>query len=413
MWLYSLLLLVVRALLAGIGLFNPKIKALVLGRRQLMRIVREGKAEGQWLWFHAASLGEFEQGLPLMQALKKNYPQHQILVTFFSPSGYQVRRKHPLPDAVQYLPWDTPSQVNAFLQHYHPQAAFFIKYEFWPQLLDSLHKRQIPTYLISGQFRPNQLFFKWYGGFMRRRLARFTHVFVQNDISAQLLHTIGITQVTVSGDTRYDRVSATVENFSPIEGMEAFAQGYPVLIAGSSWPPEEALLIKLAQQINPNIKWIVAPHRLNEPDMQQLAAQLPQPCVRFSQRDQHPDWTQARSLLVDTVGHLSRLYHYGHLAFVGGGFGHSGLHNILEPAAFGLPVLFGPNHQKFPEAAAMIATGAALEINDFDDFAAVIHHWLEQPEVWQKKSETAVNFVQQQRGATQKVIAMLHKDKKM
>jgi 3-deoxy-D-manno-octulosonic-acid transferase len=406
MWLYTFLVLIAQVVVRVLGLFNPKLKAFVQGRDQLKNELKSVPKNGRWIWFHAASLGEFEQGLPIMQAIKTNYPDYRLVVTFFSPSGYQIRKNHPLPDAVHYLPWDTPWDVQRFLNAYQPALAFLVKYEFWPNLLDALYARQIPTFLVSGLFRPSQAFFKWYGGFFRKRLRTFTQFFVQTSASEQLLRGIGLQNVMYSGDTRYDRVQTTVDRFEPFEGFEAFTHGNRVLIAGSCWPPEEEAMFRFIAENKPNIKWIIAPHRLDAASLNALEAAMPKPCVRFSTREQ-VNLTEARSILVDTMGHLSRLYAYGNMAIVGGGYGSAGLHNILEPAAFGLPIIIGPNHQKFPEAAALIKAGGCFEAPDYDAFAATLNRWISDETLCRLDGTHSRQFIAKQQGATAKVMCYL------
>ncbi|OYU82696.1 MAG: 3-deoxy-D-manno-octulosonic acid transferase [Flavobacterium sp. BFFFF2] len=406
MWLYTFLVLIAQVVVRVLGLFNPKLKAFIQGRDQLKNELKSVSKNERWIWFHAASLGEFEQGLPIMQAIKNKYPDYRLVVTFFSPSGYQIRKNHPLPDAVHYLPWDTPWDVRRFLNTYQPEMAFLVKYEFWPNLLDSLYARQIPTFLVSGLFRPSQAFFKWYGGFFRKRLRTFTQFFVQTPASEQLLRNIGIQNVRCSGDTRYDRVQATVDRFEPFEGFEAFTQGNRVLVAGSCWPPEEALMFRFIEEHKPNLKWIIAPHRLDAASLNTLEAAMPKPCVRFSKRGQ-ANLHEAKSILVDTMGYLSRLYAYGNMAIVGGGYGTAGLHNILEPAAFGLPVIIGPNHQKFPEAAALIEAGGCFEAPDYEAFAASLNRWVSNEALCQQDGMNSRNFIINHQGATAKVMTYL------
>lgn len=338
--------------------FNKKAALWVKGRQK-----NKPNSLDQSIWFHFASLGEFEQGRPVLEQIRATHPQSKIVVTFFSPSGYEIRKNTPLADAVYYLPLDTEKNAREFLSAINPTLAIFTKYEYWYHFFNQLHKRQIPLYIISGIFGPNQVFFKWYGSLHRRMLGFVTRFFVQDDQSKQLLQTLNITNVTVSGDTRFDRVWANAENPKSLPVIAEFIDNKKTFIAGSTWPADEELLAKLVTQY-PDWKFIIAPHEISEEKISALIKLLPpNSAVRHSQLATHNSQLNPRILIIDNIGMLSSLYQYGDIAFIGGGFG-AGIHNTLEAGAFGLPVIFGPNYAKFKEAKDLIALGCGFSIND-------------------------------------------------
>jgi len=347
-----------------VALFHKKARKMVVGQRNSWRILRDGIDKSKpWLWFHAASLGEFEQGRPIMERIRSEHPEYGILLTFFSPSGYEVRKNYAGADLICYLPFDTIFNVRRFLNYVQPQTAFFIKYEFWPNYLTALKRRKIPTYLVSGIFRKEQLFFKNYAPFYRRMLNSFTHLFVQNQASIDLLASIGRTyDVSISGDTRFDRVleiQAAAKDL-PIADMFAKSTKGNVLIAGSSWPKDEALFIPYFNE-HPKLKLIIAPHEIHEEHLLSIEAQLKRPFVRYTKTT--PEEAAACDcLIIDCFGLLSSIYRYGDIAYIGGGFG-TGIHNTLEAAVYGIPVIFGPNFAKFHEAKELLACGGAFTID--------------------------------------------------
>lgn len=334
---------------------------MVVGHRNTWRILRDGMDQSKpWLWFHASSLGEFEQGRPIMERIRNEHPEYRILLTFYSPSGYEVRKNFPGADLICYLPFDTIFNVRRFLNLVQPKKVFFIKYEFWPNYLTALKRRQIPTYLISGIFRHEQLFFKNYAPFYRRMLDTFTHLFVQNQASVDLLATIGRTEeVSISGDTRFDRVLEIQAAAKELPIAEQFAKSCNgnVLIAGSSWPKDEALFIPYFNE-HPAIKLIIAPHEIHEEHLLTIEAQLKRPFQRYTKTT--PEQAAlCDCLIIDCFGLLSSIYRYGDIAYIGGGFG-TGIHNTLEAAVYGIPVVFGPNFAKFHEANELLACGGAF-----------------------------------------------------
>lgn len=390
------------------ALFHPKAKRWVEGRRNWRtRYAEAFQPAGKVLWVHAASLGEFEQGRPVMEAFRQRYPNWRIVLTFFSPSGYEIRKNYPGADFVCYLPADTPGQVRDFLDWLRPELVIMIKYEFWANYLFALRRRKIPVLLISGLFRPEQRFFKPWGGFWRRVLGCFTHFFVQNEQSQQLLAGIGLQNSTLAGDTRIDRVLQLAGQAPENERVRHFAQGARVLIAGSSWEADERILADwLRSEAARDYKLIVAPHEPSEAHLRQLEALLPVPAVRYSQYDPAAG-TDARVLLIDNVGMLNTLYRYGHIAFIGGGFG-KGIHNTLEPAAFGLPVLFGPRYHTFEEARAFVTNGGAFEVRDAVALEAVLRR-LEGREVYEVAAAAVGGYLRAQQGATERMMAFVEK----
>lgn len=362
--MYQLGFLLYVYLFRFVALFHKKARKMVVGQRNSWRILRDGIDKSKpWLWFHAASLGEFEQGRPIMERIRSEHPEYGILLTFFSPSGYEVRKNYAGADLICYLPFDTLFNVRRFLNYVQPQTAFFIKYEFWPNYLTALKRRKIPTYLVSGIFRKEQLFFKNYAPFYRRMLNSFTHLFVQNQASIDLLASIGRTyNVSLSGDTRFDRVleiQAAAKDL-PIADLFAKSAKGNVLIAGSSWPKDEALFIPYFNE-HPNLKLIIAPHEIHEEHLLAIEAQLKRPFLRYTKTT--PEEAAACDcLIIDCFGLLSSIYRYGDIAYIGGGFG-TGIHNTLEAAVYGIPVIFGPNFAKFHEAKELLACGGAFTID--------------------------------------------------
>lgn len=355
--LYSLLVRVV-------ALWNHKAGLLVKGRKNTWKILEEKLIPGEkYYWFHAASLGEFEQGRPVMERLKKLHPEIKILLTFYSPSGYEVRKNYAGADVICYLPADTPTKAAKFVRLTNPVKAIFIKYEFWPNYLKELEKRNTPTISISAIFRPDQMFFKWYGGFYRKLLHSFEIFFVQDENSKTLLNKAGVEKVIVAGDTRFDRVADLAGDAKKITLIEQFVKNAPkVIVAGSTWPADEELLIRY-QQKHPEVKLIMAPHEIHEGHIAAIEKLTAGNSVRFTEATEN---IKQSILIVNTIGMLSSVYQYAHIAYIGGGFG-VGIHNTLEAAVWNKPVLFGPNHERFREALGLIRAGGAFAIKQYDD----------------------------------------------
>ena len=344
------------------SLWHPKAKLWVNGRQNWEEELRKkvGKIESS-VWFHFASLGEFEQGRPVLEALKKAEPETNIVISFFSPSGYEIHKNYPLAKAVCYLPLDSPRNAQKLIALIKPKYAVFTKYEYWFYFFRTLQQQHIPLYLVSAIFRQNQVFFKYYGGFYRQMLGFISYFFVQNEESKTLLNSLGINQVAVSGDTRFDRVAENAKNKKELKEIEAFCGSSKVLVAGSTWPADEELLNSIIERYT-NWKFIIAPHEIAEASLQRLEEQLLGKTIRYSNLEVHK-LTLPQVLIIDNIGLLSSLYAYGTIAYIGGGFG-KGIHNTLEAAAFGLPVIFGPNYQKFQEAKDLIELKAGFSISN-------------------------------------------------
>ena len=374
------------------------------GEREAFRILREEvDPNAKYVWFHAASLGEFEQGRPLMEQLRKDHPEYKILLTFFSPSGYEVRKNYEGADIITYLPLDTITNARRFLRTVRPVMAFFIKYEFWYNYLHILKHRNVPVYSVSSIFREDQVFFKWYGRQYGRVLNCFTHFFVQNEISKELLAKIGITNTTVVGDTRFDRVLQIKDAAKQLPVVEAFVKDAPqVFVAGSSWPPDEEIFIKYFNA-HKNWKLIIAPHVIGEDHLKQIEKLLEgRKVIRYTEATEE-NVQNAEVLIINCFGLLSSIYHYGQVAYVGGGFG-VGIHNLLEAAVWDVPVFFGPNNQKFQEAQGLKTSGG-FEIKNYEDFASQMDKFTADADYLHEQGCKASHFVKGQSGATGKVLS--------
>ena len=379
------------------SLFNPKAKLLMRGHRNTWRILRSVvNDERECYWFHAASLGEFEQGRPLIERLRKAHPEARILLTFFSPSGYEVRKNYDGADTVCYLPFDTPANARKFIRLARPKAAYFIKYEFWRNYINTLHRRGIPVYSVSSIFRENQIFFRPYGRGYARCLRHVTHFFVQNEHSRELLGRLGIEAVTVTGDTRFDRVLDIREAAKPLPLVERFAGLWPVMVAGSSWGPDEDLIIPYFNS-HPGLKLVLAPHVVSEEHLAEIERKLSRPSLRYSMATTK-SVAEADCLIIDCYGLLSSIYRYAAVAYVGGGFG-VGIHNVPEAAVYGVPVMIGPNNQKFREARDLIACGGCFEIHGEEDFNQTLTHLLDDKQALYAAGRAAGQYISNNAGA--------------
>jgi len=421
--------LIIYLYLLGVAIyscFNEKVRKMWRGERDAFRILKEKvDPEAKYVWFHAASLGEFEQGRPLMEQLRKDHPEYKILLTFFSPSGYEVRKNYEGADIITYLPLDTITNARRFLRLIRPVMAFFIKYEFWYNYLHILKHRNVPVYSVSSIFRPDQVFFKWYGRQYGRVLNCFTHFFVQNEISKELLGKIGIDCVSIVGDTRFDRVLQIKEAAKQLPLVEAFLmkQGdgsfvtshgvtkepSPCFIAGSSWPPDEEIFIKYFNQ-HKDWKLIIAPHVIGEDHLKQIEKLLEgRRVIRYSEYSDNSEYSDqlqnAEVLIVNCFGLLSSIYHYGDIAYVGGGFG-VGIHNLLEAAVWDVPVFFGPNNERFQEAQELKKSGG-FEITCYEDFERQMDRFLADEDYLKAQGQLAGHFVKGQAGATQEVLSSI------
>lgn len=384
------------------SLFNKKIRTMMRGHADAWRILRRHiDPNARYVWFHAASLGEFEQGRPLMERLRREHPEKKILLTFFSPSGYEVRKDYAGADVVCYLPFDTPFNARKFVRLARPEAAYFIKYEFWRNYIEVLHKRDIPSYSVSSIFREGQIFFRWYGRGYARVLHRMSHLYVQNEASRQLLQTIGVEHVTVVGDTRFDRVIDIRNAAKPLPLVERFAGCWRVLVAGSSWAPDEDIIIPYFNA-HPNLKLVLAPHVVAEEHLRQIEAKLKRPAVRYSAATAK-SVAEADCLIIDCYGLLSSIYRYATVAYVGGGFG-VGIHNVPEAAVYGVPVIIGPNNKKFREAQALLKNGGCREIAGSDDFNALMDLFLSDKDELQRAGQAAGSYISENAGATELIL---------
>ncbi len=384
------------------ALFNKKVSAMVKGEKDAFSVLqRRMDPKAKYIWFHAASLGEFEQGRPLIEEIRKRYPEYKILQTFFSPSGYEVRKDYKGADVVCYLPLDTPAHARRFVELAHPCMAFFVKYEFWKNYLTELERRRIPVYSVSSIFRPGQLFFRWYGGTYRRILKCFTHLFVQNQESVELLKRIGITNTTIVGDTRFDRVLEICRQARELPMVELFKGENLTMVAGSSWAPDEDIFIPYFNE-HPDMKLIIAPHVISETHIEEIIHKLRRPVVRYSQITEDKA-RQADCMIIDCFGLLSSIYRYGEIAYIGGGFG-VGIHNTLEAAVYGIPVIFGPNNQKFMEAQGLKQAQGGFEIHSPADFNPLMDKFRTDYGFLDKSGKKAGNYVRNNAGALEKIM---------
>ncbi|MFW0738563.1 3-deoxy-D-manno-octulosonic acid transferase [Flavobacterium sp. T12S277] len=404
LFLYNLVISIAGFFLKIVALFSPKIKLFIDGRKNVFTILEEKiKPSDKTIWFHSASLGEYEQGLPVIEKIKEKYPTHKIIITFFSPSGYEVRKNNTVADVTLYLPLDTKSNAKKFLKLAHPELAFFIKYEFWLNYLNQLETSQTPTYLISGIFRDSQMFFKWYGGFYRKALKAFTYFFVQNKSSKEKIERIGFHNVVVSGDTRFDRVNAILERDNTLDFIEQFKNNTPTIVIGSSWPKDEALLGEYINQAGKEVKFIIAPHNIKTDQIASLKAQITKSTVLFSEK-KDKDLSSYNVFIIDTIGLLTKIYSYGTIAYVGGGFGNPGIHNILEPATFGMPIVIGPNYSNFAEAVQLVKLGGCLVISNPLELKQQLDLLLHNKEYLEEKSQICKSYIQDNIGATNSIM---------
>ena len=400
LFLYNLILLFASQLVKLLALFNPKMKLFVDGRKGVFEKIREKiNPTDKTIWFHAASLGEYEQGLPVIEQIKIKYPEHKIVVTFFSPSGYEVRKNNTVADLTIYLPLDTKHNAQLFVELVHPEMVFFIKYEFWPNYLNELKKRIIKTYLISGIFRDNQAFFKGFGGFYRNALNTFDYFFVQNENSKKLLQSIGFTNVKISGDTRFDRVVSILERDNSLDFIEQFKDQKTTIVIGSSWPKDESLLVNYINSASADLKFIIAPHNIHKPEIDKLQTLITKKTILFSEKE-NQNLNEFQVFIIDTIGILTKIYSYADIAYVGGGFGNPGVHNILEPATFGVPIVIGPNYSHFAEATALVHQGGCVSISNLKELQDTLDNLISNEDIQHEKGHICETFVQMNKGAT-------------
>ncbi|NQW36834.1 MAG: 3-deoxy-D-manno-octulosonic acid transferase [Flavobacteriales bacterium] len=397
--LYNILIYISFLGIKLLALFDKKLDVFVKGRKHIFEDLKSNLSDkDNVIWFHSASLGEFEQGIPIIEKLKSDYPTYKILVTFFSPSGYEVRKNYPLADCVTYLPFDTKRNARKFIDSVNPKLAIFIKYEFWPNFLKLLKQHQIPTLLVSGIFRKDQLFFKGYGGFYRKALKTFDHFFVQNKVSKELLNSIGFQNVSLSGDSRFDRVYSITKQPKKLDFIDAFTKDKITLVAGSTWPDDEAILLNyINNSSSDNEKFIIAPHNIHESEIQQLIQSCNKQICRYSDPKKN---NTAQVLIIDSIGLLTAIYGYASMAYVGGGFNKSGIHNILEPATYGLPIIIGPNYEKFNEAVALVNLKGCVSIKNNKSFNAIFTSLTTDLELRKQKGQITKDYIIDNIGAT-------------
>ena len=384
------------------GLFSDKPAKMVKGHREAYDLLKSKiDRNARYIWFHAASLGEFEQGRPLIERIRKEYPQYKILQTFFSPSGYEVRKNYDGADIVCYLPMDTPGNAKKFVDLVNPSMVFFVKYEFWQNYLNALYNKGIPVYSVSSIFRPNQIFFRWYGKSYRQVLKTFEHLFVQNEESKKLLENIGVMNTTVVGDTRFDRVLDICAAAKQLPLVQKFKGNALTFVAGSSWGPDEDIFIRYFNA-HPEMKLIIAPHVVNDSHMKEIMSKLQRPCIRYTQATEE-NVQQADCLIIDCYGLLSSIYRYGEISYIGGGFG-VGIHNVLEAAVYSIPVIFGPNNKKFREAQHLLANKGGFEVNGYEDFEVLMDKFLTDEAYLQASGQAAGDYVKNNSGAMEKIM---------
>jgi 3-deoxy-D-manno-octulosonic-acid transferase len=386
------------------SLFNEKAKQFVRGRKDWKTNLKNRvEKDARYIWVHCASLGEFEQGRPVIEEIKNQFPEFKIILTFFSPSGYEIRKNYNEADIVSYLPLDTKTNARTFIDIVNPEKVFFIKYEFWYYYINELKKQNIPLYIISAIFRKNQHFFKntvW-GKWYRKTLFKFEHFFVQNETSAELLKSIGLNNISVAGDTRFDRVAAIAKAARKIEIVEKFKGDNLLIVAGSTWKPDEELLTEFINQ-SKNIKFIIAPHEVSDTNVNRIHQLLKKAAISFSKITE-PETDNYDVLIIDSIGLLSSLYQYGNAAYIGGGFG-VGIHNILEAATFGMPIVFGPNYKKFKEAVDLISDGGAFAITKYNELELIFNRLISDEKFKNSASEISRNYVEKNVGSTKFII---------
>ncbi len=396
--LYNLAIRLYAIAIRLVAMYDPKARKWIRGRvaweDKLRSIIRSRE---NYIWVHCASLGEFEQGRPLIEKLRTEYPGHNVLLTFFSPSGYEIRKNYKQAEGVIYLPLDTAHNARRFLDIARPDFAIFVKYEFWFNFMRELNRREIPVFVVSAIFRNEQHFFKFYGGWFRKQLKKINWIFVQNEDSLRLLQAYSIDNASKSGDTRFDRVADIAHNSRTFPEIEKFVKGHRVLLAGSTWPPGEKLVQEFLRQDPGGLKVIIAPHEVHEERIQGIIQKFPAMCIRFSEI--HKSKGDERILIIDSIGILSQLYKYADMAYIGGGFG-VGIHNILEAATFGKPILFGPNYRKFKEARDLARLGGAFPLDNASDFIDKLNVLLEDGKTYANASAICEKYTRENQGAT-------------
>lgn len=403
--LYNLGIYATDFVLKIIALFNHKIKLGVLGRAETFNILeKEISKNDKTLWFHCSSLGEYEQGLPVFKALRQDYPNHKIVLSFFSPSGYEIRKNTDIADIVVYLPLDTKQNATQFLNLIHPELTVFVKYDIWPNYLNLLKERQHKAILISATFRKQQSYFKWYGKPMKTALQAFNHIFVQNESSKTLINSIGFNNITVAGDTRFDRVANQLEQNNVLDFISEFKNNQPCVVIGSSWPEDETQLIQFINNTpHKNVKYIIAPHNIKSGQIAHLVSNLKVKSILFSEKE-GKNLSEYSVFIIDTIGLLSKIYSYADIAYVGGAMGSTGLHNVLEPAVFGVPIIIGKHHEKFPEAAQMITKGGLFSISNTNELDLILNQLIENDKMRHDTGVLNSAFIKKNEGAVIQIL---------
>ncbi len=400
--LYNLGIYLFSALAHIAALFNTRASLWVNGRKNWAgKISEKIKPGDRVIWIHCASLGEFEQGRPVIEAIKKDLPQFKVLITFFSPSGYEVRKNYSNADCISYLPADSPGNASKFISLVNPEFVILVKYEFWNNYISTVYSNNIPLYLISGIFRPGQHFFKWYGSFFRNMLGKFEQIYVQDQQSLELLKGIGMDRVSVAGDTRFDRVVQIAATARKIEAIELFRGNEKLFLAGSSWKPDEEIITEYINRFPQAMKWVFAPHEIDESNILRLEKLLKVKYIRYSKFNEAA--ADSRVLIIDNIGMLSSAYGYAYIAAIGGGFG-KGIHNILEPSCWGIPVVFGPRYKNFKEAVDLVSAGSARSFSTFNEFKDILDLLLSDENIYTNSALLASDYVKENTGATQIII---------
>ena len=406
MLLYNICIILYAQIVRVVALWNNKAKQWVEGRRDIFEhMARKINKADRVIWLHVASLGEFEQGRPIIEQIRKEHPEYKILLTFFSPSGYEIRKNYEGADYIFYLPIDTPLNVKRFLDIAHPEIAIFVKYEFWLNYLYELKARNVRTFVISAIFRADSVFFKWYGSRWRQALDSYEQIFVQNEESQALLHRIGFDNVIIAGDTRFDRVAAIAQAAKKIDIVERFKADSRLFVAGSTWGPDEDILQELINS-NPDIKFVIAPHEMNEGRIGKIIEATKGGAIRYTQCSEQTTFEGTQVLILDTVGILSSVYGYALWSYIGGGFG-VGIHNTLEAATFALPIAFGPNYKKFKEARDMVALGVATKVESAKELQRWFTPLRDNEQTLRQVSTTAKEYTSKHQGATSLIMKIV------
>ncbi|WP_418637640.1 3-deoxy-D-manno-octulosonic acid transferase [Winogradskyella sp.] len=407
--LYSIGIYLANFVITIASLFNSKLKRGVIGRKNTFsKLKKTITPEDKTFWFHCASLGEYEQGLPVFEALKAKHSDHKVVLSFFSPSGYEVRKNAKIADVVVYLPLDSKANAKRFLDLVNPDYTLFVKYEIWPNFLHEIKKRDLKAILISAVFRKDHIFFKWYGSYAKSALFAFNHIFTQDENSKTLLHRIGYNPVSVSGDTRFDRVSNQLKVDNTVSFIEEFKNDKLCVVFGSSWPDDDKLYMDfINSNTNADVKFVIAPHNIKPSYVASLKSQLNVKTICYSELTEHQNLAHYKVFVLDTIGYLSKAYSYADMAYVGGGAGTTGLHNILEPAVFGIPILIGKNYDKFPEAKELINLGGVTSLANSSAFNASLSALITDAILRKKQGDITKSFIDSNTGAVLKIMAYL------